>query len=579
MEKTREPQPAQRSASRDERLNPVIRVLIVLTVLVNVVYLGVLLLPGDPASTLVETVLSITAQWLAVGVFWLVAVRTKFGMPEVVLAAAGITFNAAGDTFYTLAANSSGELPSPSLADLGYLLYYPLTMAALVVLVLRQSRSSVRPVLFDGAVASLGAAAVLAVILGPIFTDATSGASLLNGAIAALYPLFDLLLITAVVAIFASPVLRIGPRWQFLVIGFLLFTGADIAYAFLTYEGAYTTGIPLDAVWTAAVASTAIWVEGVTRLSPESRPAVSASRMLPVPALGVLAGLGVLLVATQIDVPTVALVLAAATIVLAALTVMSRHATLAGLLRGQEDLVRQLQELDRSKSDLIHTMSHEMRTPLTSILGYLDLVMDDDEAFSQETKTRLRVVERNARRLQDLARNMLLLARFQSGEAVPVIVSIDLDRMLRRVEESLRPLADSRDVDVEITGDTDASVEGDELQLEQALTNVIENAVKFTPACGRVQVDVASVGRRDVVIDVTDTGMGIPEEDVPHVFDRFFRAANAQHQAVQGTGLGLAIVREIVHAHHGDVSVSSVLAQGTALRITLPAHRNGAGLD
>lgn len=569
----------RQTSARSRRLNAAIGVLTVLTVIVNAGYLAALLVPGDPAPTLVNTWLSITAQWLPVGIFWLVAVRTRFGMPEVVLAAAGITCNAAGDTFYTIAAGPSGDLPSPSLADLGYLLYYPLTLAALLVLVMRQSRSSVRPVLFDGALASLGAAAVLAVILGPIFTDATSGASLVNGAIAALYPLFDLLLITAVVAIFASPLLRIGPRWQFLVLGFLLFTGADIAYAFLTHEGAYMTGTPLDAAWTAAVASTAIWVAGVTRLEPEARPVASTRGVLPLPALAVLAGLCVLLFSTQIEVSTVALVLAAATIVLAALTVMFRHAALADLLRGQEHLVRQLQELDASKSELIHTMSHEMRTPLTSIMGYLDLVLDDDDTLSHDSRKRLQVVERNARRLHELATNMLLLARFESGDAVPSLASVDIDRMLRRVAEALRPLADSREVEVEITGDAATFVQGDELQLEQALTNVIENAVKFTPASGCVQIDVASAGGPDVVIDVSDTGMGIPEDDLPHVFDRFFRAANAQHQAVPGTGLGLAIVREIVRAHHGDVSASSVLTQGTTLRITLPVARDDESRD
>jgi hypothetical protein len=258
--------------ARRGRTERAIRALIILTLLVNVVYLGALLLPGDPAPVLVNIVLSLVAQWVPVSVFWLVAVRTRFERPEVILAAAGVTFNAAGDTFYAFAMNSSGELPSPSLADLGYLLYYPLTMAALLVLVVRQSHGSVKSALFDGAVASLGAAAVLAVVLGPVFTDATSGATFLNGAIAALYPLFDLLLITAVVAISASPALRLGPRWQFLVLGFLLFAGADVAYALLTDAGAYTAGTPMDALWTAGVASAAIWVDGVTRLEPDTGP-------------------------------------------------------------------------------------------------------------------------------------------------------------------------------------------------------------------------------------------------------------------------------------------------------------------
>jgi len=469
-------------------LNGTIRALIVLTVIINVLYLGALLLPGDPAPLLVNVVLSLAAQWVPVGVFWLVAVRTGFARPEVILAAAGVTFNAAGDTFYAFAMDASGTLPSPSLADLGYLLYYPLTMTALLVLVMRQSQGSLRPALFDGAVASLGAAAVLAVVLAPVFSDATRDTTVVNGAIAALYPLFDLLLVTAVVAITASPALRLGPRWPFLVAGFLLFAGADIAYALLIHHGAYTAGTPLDALWTAGVACAAIWVDGVTRLEPDVRPEPVVPRALPVPALAVLAGLGVLLVATQTAVPTIALVLAAATVVLAAVSVLSRHAALTRLLASRERLLRQLEGLDRAKSDMIHTMSHEMRTPLTSILGYLDLVLDDEAALPADTRTRLWVIERHARRLQDLAGDMLLLERLEAGDR-DAHAAFDLAPMLHRVDASLRPLADARDVRLSLDVDAGTMVDGDEGQLEQALAHIVENAVKFTPARGEVRVE------------------------------------------------------------------------------------------
>ncbi|TQJ31837.1 cell wall metabolism sensor histidine kinase WalK [Microbacterium sp. SLBN-146] len=565
-----------RSEAGSGRLDRAIRALIILTLVVNLVFLVLLLVPGDPASTFVNVWLSSVAQWVPVGVFWLVAVRTRFARPEVILAAIGVAFNAAGDTYYAIAMNPSGELPSPSLADVGYLLYYPLTLAALLVLVLRQSPGSLNSALFDGAVASLGAAAVLAAILGPVFTDAASGTDPLSVAIAALYPLFDVLLVTAIVAIFASPVLRLGPRWPFLVVGFLLFAGADIVYALLTREGTYSTGTPLDAAWTLGLACTAIWVDGVTRIEPRITPTISNPRILPVPALAVLASLVVLLIASQTHVPTVALVLAAAAIVLAAVTVMSRHAALARLLERQELLVQQLKELDKSKSDIINTMSHEMRTPLTSILGYLDLVLDDDEALSASTKKRLWIVERNARRLHDLARDMLLLARLESGRATQTARSFEVGRVLRRVEESLRPLAASQGASLTMSAEGGAVIDGDEDQLEQAFMNVIENAVKFTPSSGRIHVDMKpalqSDGTTTVVISITDTGMGIPEDDIPHVFDRFYRATNAQDQAVQGTGLGLAIVREIVQAHHGDLSISSVLGEGTSLRIALPSR-------
>jgi signal transduction histidine kinase len=556
-----------------------IRAMVIATITVDLVYLAALLLPGDPASLLIDVWLSIVAQWLPVVVFWLVAVRTRFTRWDVILAAAGLTCNAAGDTYFALAMDSSGNLPSPSLADLGYLLCYPLVMAGVVVLVVRHSRMSVNSVVLDGALASLGTAAVLGVVLGPVFADATGGTTPVDGIIAALYPLFDLVVITAVVGISASPVLRIGPRWQFLVLGLLLFTGADIAYALLVLDDAYVAGTPLDAAWAAGVASGALWVAGVdsSRLAPPA--AVSSARMLPVPALAVLAGLGVLLVATRTPVPAFALVLAAATVALSAVPVMFRHAALARMLEGQERAVRRLTELDKSKSDMIGTVSHEMRTPLASILGYLELVIDDEEESVPESAKRLlRVADRNARRLNSLVGNMLMMTQLESGGAPPVVAPVRIGRVLGEAVESLRLFADSKEVGLTLVCPETVTVEGDESQLERVFTNLIENAVKFTEARGTVCVEVTPGilrnGRPGILVAVSDTGMGIPPEELSQLFDRFFRATNAQDQVVPGTGLGLAIVRGIVHAHGGDVSADSVLGEGSTFRVTLPVRRS-----
>ena len=558
------------------RTNRAIRVLLVLTVLANLVYLAVLLVPGDPASTLVNVWLSLLVQWIPVGVFWLVAVRTSFARWEVILAAAAMTFNAAGDTYFALAMDASGNLPSPSPADLGYLLYYPFMVGAVVVLVRRKSQKWTGSVLLDSTLAALGSAAILAVILGAVFDDATTDSTFVDGAIAVLYPLFDLLLVAVVVGIAASPVLRLGPRWQFLVLGLLLFTAADIAYALLSSAGSYGSGTPIDAAWTAAVALIAVWVDGVGRPLPEQQASTSRARMLPIPALAVLAGLAVLLVATQTPVPTIALVLAAAAVALSAVPVMFRQAMLVRLLEGREEVVAQLTELDRSKSDMIGTVSHEMRTPLTSILGFLGLVMDDP-GVPDDAKDMLLVADRNARRLETLVGNMLMLTRLDSGEAALALAPVDMARLVGRSTESVGSFADSRDVTLTIVCEVSVVVEGDEFQLERVVTNVMENAVKFTPAGGSVRVEVAAGALLDdrpaVAIVVADTGVGIAEDEIPQLFDRFYRAAKARDDVVPGTGLGLAIVREVVWAHQGEVTVDSAVGEGTTVRITLPLRQ------
>jgi signal transduction histidine kinase len=563
------------------RLDRVIRGLMAAVVLANLVYLAGLLLPGDPASPVIDVGLSLAAQWLPAVVFWLVAARTRFARAEVVLAAAAVTSNAAGDTIYAIGMDASGVLPSPSVADVAYLLFYPLMLAALVVLVRRRSRRATNAVFLDAGLAVLGSAAVLAVVLGPVLSDATSGATVLDGTIDALYPAFDIVLVAVVVGIGAAPVLRLGPRWQSLVVGLLAITGADIAYALLDHEGAYADGTPLDVVWTAGIACLALWVEGVDRAPADAaEPVRPGARLLPVPAVAVLAGLGVLLVATAMPVPPLALVLAASTVALAALPVMFRQAMLTRTLDGQERVVARLEALDRSKSDIIGTVSHEMRTPLTSISGYVELVLDGEGGeVPDDAKDMLRVVDRNTRRLQSLVADMLMMTRLDSGEP-PAREPIDIATLVAGAAASLRPYADARDVELAVGAAPAATVDGDAGQLERVLTNVVENAVKFTPAGGTVTVDVhpatGPTGRPAVMVVVADTGMGIPADALPHVFDRFFRAANAQSEVVPGTGLGLAIVREIVQAHGGEVTVSSVLAEGTTFRIALPARR-GAG--
>lgn len=422
---------------------------------------------------------------------------------------------------------------------------------------------------FDSTLTMLGAAAGLALILGPVFAGATSGTTYLDSAIAALYPLFDLLLIAAAVGVAASPILRIGPRWQFLVGGLLLFIGADITYALLVDAGAYTTGTPLDAAWTGSVAFVAIWVAGVDRVRHDRRAVATTARILPVPAIAVLAILGVLLIATQRPAPAPALLLAAATVALSAVPVMFRQATLARLLDAQEEVVVRLAELDKSKSEMIRTVSHEVRTPSTSIAGYLELVLDDcGGAIPESAKNMLQVVERNTHRLQDLVGNMLMLTRFDSGDATLTAAPMVMARVLHRVAESLRPFAYSRQAELTTICDESVIVEGDESQLERVFTNVTDNAVKFTPAAGSVHIAATALTDRPAaLITITDSGIGIPTNELPHLFDRFFRATNAQEEVVPGTELGLAIVRGIVHAHQRDVSVASVLGEGTTFSI------------
>jgi len=256
---------------------------------------------------------------------------------------------------------------------------------------------------------------------------------------------------------------------------------------------------------------------------------------------------------------------------------MLRQAVLARLVDGQRTVVRQLEELDRAKSELMSTVNHELRTPLTSIRGYVELLMEGEGGdISDEGQKMLRVVDHNADRLENLVNDMLTMSQLDTHKAALSARPVDLVALLSNVEHSLRPFAKSRDVEILIEADDLAAVvTGDRQQLERAFTNLTHNAIKFTPEGGSVGIELEAESDA-VVVRVIDTGIGIPERDVPLLFGRFFRASNAQAEAVPGTGLGLAIVRGIVVAHGGAISVASTEGIGTTVRVELPVATVGS---
>ncbi|MEU4620708.1 ATP-binding protein [Actinoplanes sp. NPDC023801] len=240
-----------------------------------------------------------------------------------------------------------------------------------------------------------------------------------------------------------------------------------------------------------------------------------------------------------------------------------------GLQDTQARLITELRLLDQRKDVFIQTVTHELRTPLTSILGYAEMIADEDGPELNAVQERaLSAILRNAHRLRDTIGDLVLLDRPQYGAAVQAEI-LDLAPVARLVLHELHNAAQAKGLTVNV--DTpEAWVRGDRTQLRRALRKVIENAIKFTPAGGSVDCRMTA-DPHTVSIAVTDTGIGIPDEDVPGLFTPFHRAGNAMDQAVQGPGLGLAIVRDIVRDHGGTVAVQSVVGRGSTFTLTLPA--------
>ena len=231
----------------------------------------------------------------------------------------------------------------------------------------------------------------------------------------------------------------------------------------------------------------------------------------------------------------------------------------------QTRLINELRVLDERKDAFVSTVTHELRTPLTSILGYTEMLADGDGGDLSPLQQRgVAAILRNALRLQETVADLLLLNSATQRTDAPV----DLAVLMSGVCADLDRAARTRDI--EISGDGAASVRGDAGQLQRALHNLVDNAIKFSGPGGRVTWRLAADGDA-ATVTVTDTGIGIPAGDMPGLFTPFHRAANAMHQAVQGSGLGLAIVHNIITEHGGTVAVQSHLGRGSTFTVRLPA--------
>jgi hypothetical protein len=246
------------------------------------------------------------------------------------------------------------------------------------------------------------------------------------------------------------------------------------------------------------------------------------------------------------------------------------------LFRQERAQNARLRELDRQKDTFLASVSHELRTPLTSIIGFVKLL--DDEArgtLSAEQRNYLAIVRRNTERLERLVGDLLFFAEAGREKTMLERSRIDLRALASSCVESMAPQAQEAGVELVCTGGEVPVIEGDPSLLGQVVENLVANAIKFSPEGGRVELRASST-ETQVVLAVTDRGIGIPPSEQSQVFDRFFRSSNATAQAVQGSGLGLAIAKVIVEAHGGAISLESADGEGTCVRVTLPRAPAGA---
>jgi signal transduction histidine kinase len=497
---------------------------------------------------------------------------------------------AAGNAFFVIGdivSEIQGDAPPPTVSDGFYLAGYPLITIGLLALMLAAGGRN--------RLAALGDAAIFTVAFGLfqwvfLMGPAVRGeGSTTEHVVAGLYPVMDVVLLAGFVGFFVSPAWR-TPAFRLLVGGVLALLVGDEIYGL--ESSSYSSGSWVDAAW---LLSYVLW--GAAALHPTMRE-LSAPRREPTLRIGF--GRVALLAAALLTVPAVVLVQELrgkppeeyALAVLGSAIALLVVGRLTGILRALERIRlrerkarslaeetqfhlavqnERLLEADRLKDEFVALISHDLRTPLTSIIGYVELALDDDvePTLDEERRSYLEVVSRSSERLLRLVDDLLFVARLQAGSLVLAPARLDLCELTGQAVEEARPRADAKKLTLSFLCSSPVAVEVDKGRMFQLLDNLISNAIKFTPEGGRVDVRVLS-STEGAVLEVNDTGIGLGPGEAELVFDRFFRSSRVAAQQVPGTGLGLFIARAITEAHGGRISAASRESGGTTFRIELP---------
>jgi len=232
--------------------------------------------------------------------------------------------------------------------------------------------------------------------------------------------------------------------------------------------------------------------------------------------------------------------------------------------------ISELRRLERMRQDFVANVSHELRTPLSSIKGYSETLLDGEKIKAEERKEFLDIIYRESDRLAKLIDDLLDLSKIESGKMSMAFIPIEIGPVIKRSAGVLEKLAREKSIKVEADIPSGLpNVLADENRLSQVFLNLLDNAVKYTPDGGSVKISVLPRDKY-LQVDISDTGIGIPQDDLPRIFERFYRVDKARSRQLGGTGLGLSIVKHIVQGHDGQVWVKSEPGRGSTFSFTIP---------
>ena len=243
----------------------------------------------------------------------------------------------------------------------------------------------------------------------------------------------------------------------------------------------------------------------------------------------------------------------------------------AGVITVIQDITEHVR-LDNMRKEFVADVSHELKTPITSIMGYADTLLEGD--YDEETRTKfLNVISGEARRMAKLVTDLLTLSRYDNKKVETDVTEFDLGDLVKKCQEKLKFEIEKKDQSVEcfVTASVPPVV-ADKYGIERVVLNILSNAIKYTPDHGTIKVYVGFV-YNDAYIKVIDNGIGIPEDDLTRIFERFYRVDKARSRELGGTGLGLSIAKEILDKNKGSIDIKSKVGKGTEVVIRLPAKK------
>lgn len=241
----------------------------------------------------------------------------------------------------------------------------------------------------------------------------------------------------------------------------------------------------------------------------------------------------------------------------------------SGIISVIQDITEHV-KLDNMRKEFVADVSHELKTPITSIIGYADTLQDGD--YDKETQQKfLSVISSEGRRMADLVSDLLTLSRYDTNKMTREVSEFDLGELTKKCQEKLEIEIEKKNQNVEcyVTADV-PPIKADKNGIERVILNVLSNAIKYTPENGNIKVYVGFV-YNDAYIKVIDNGIGIPKEDLSRVFERFYRVDKARSREMGGTGLGLSIAKEIIEQNKGSIDIKSEYGKGTEVVIRIPA--------